>query len=244
MSKYTIITLDEVHSTNSYALENILFLDDGTIVFTINQTNGRGRYNRNWVYDNSGNIYASFILKPKNSGNYPFTNLTQYLSVILCKFLENEFNIKPQIKWPNDILVNKAKISGILAETYTKNNKIEGIVLGLGLNVNMPKETLQKIDQRATSVFNETGKKFEPETILRSLADMFFEEYEQFELQGFNYIKEDYIKRCGFLGKSIIVKEAGQQKSYFAKSIDDEGLLLVKDEFNNECKIITGDVLC
>ena len=158
MSKYTIITLDEAPSTNSWALENISCIDDGTVVYTANQTAGRGRYNRKWVCDESDNIYMSLVLKPKKSDNYPYTNLTQYLSVIVCEFLNSEFSINARIKWPNDILVNGAKISGILAEAYTHNNKIEAVILGLGLNVNMKQETLNKIDQKATSISVVTGK--------------------------------------------------------------------------------------
>ena len=144
MSKYTIVTLEEVHSTNSYALEYLQSFEDGTVLYTTHQTSGRGRYNRKWIYDETENLYMSFVLKPSNN-NFPYTNLTQYLSVIVCKVLEENFDIIPCIKWPNDILINGAKISGILAETGMSSGKIDGIVLGLGLNVNLKQETIEKI---------------------------------------------------------------------------------------------------
>lgn len=244
MSKYTIITLDEVHSTNSYALENISFLEDSCVIYTSNQTLGRGRFNRKWISDDSDNIYMSVVLKPNNITNYPFANLTQYLSVVICKFLEKEFSIKPSIKWPNDILVDGAKLSGILAETYSEKNQISAIVLGLGLNVNMSVESLDKIDQKASSIYLLTGKNYNSEKLLRKLMDAFFENYNKFIEKGFEFIKEDYIKRCDFLGKNIMVSENGQKSEYFAQTIDDDGLLVVVDKFSNECKIITGDVLC
>ena len=244
MLKYSIVVLDEVFSTNGYALENMPFLEDGTVIFALNQTSGRGRYNRKWISDNSGNIYMSLVIKPTNLNNYPITNLTQYLSVIICEFLQSEFSLNPQIKWPNDILINGAKISGILAESSYKNNKIEGIALGLGLNVNMTEETIHQIDQKATSLHVLLNKKFDSELLLRKLMDKFYQNYEEFVRYGFKSIKETYIKKCGFLGKKIIIKENESQKKYIAKAIDDEGLLIAIDEFNNECKIITGDVLC
>ncbi|MBE7704804.1 MAG: biotin--[acetyl-CoA-carboxylase] ligase [Cyanobacteria bacterium SIG29] len=244
MSKYTIVTLEEVHSTNSYALEHIRFYEDKNIVFTSHQTSGRGRFDRHWVCDNSENLFMSIILKPENVTNYPFPNLTQYLSVVVCKVLEKEFSLKPSIKWPNDILVENAKISGILAESCVEKNQIIGLVLGLGLNVNMKKETLDKIDQRATSIGVLTEKQYDVEVILRKICDEFFENYDAFIKGGFEYIKTEYINRCGFLGKDILIRESGERKPYFAKSIDDEGLLVAIDELNNECKIITGDVLC
>jgi BirA family biotin operon repressor/biotin-[acetyl-CoA-carboxylase] ligase len=244
MSKYSIVTLDEVPSTNSYALDNLPFFDNGTVIFTTCQTSGRGRYNRKWMCDNSENIYMSVVLKPENISDFPFPNLTQYLSVVLCSVLENEFNLNPVIKWPNDILVEGAKISGILAESYMENNTVKGIVLGLGLNVNMEKETLGIIDQKATSLFDLTGKNYDCETIARKICDEFFKNYDRFVKEGFSFIKNEYIKRCFFLGKNIKISENGEKKEYFAQAIDDFGFLTVKDEFNNINKIITGDVLC
>ncbi len=244
MSKYTIVTLEEVHSTNSYALEHIAFLDDKTVIFTSHQTSGRGRYNRHWISDNSENLYMSIVLKPENVSSYPFPNLTQYLSVSVCRVLENVFNLVPNIKWPNDILINGAKISGILAESSMENNKITGIVLGIGLNVNLPKETIEKIDQKATSISVLNQQNYDVEKILHNICDEFFSNYDAFVSNGFEYIKDEYIQRCSFIGQNITVREAEEKKQYFAKSIDNDGLLIVNDKFNNEYKIITGDVLC
>ncbi len=244
LNKYTLVRLDEVDSTNSYALEHISSFDDGTVIYTPHQYMGRGRHNRKWIADDSENIYMSVVLKPQNIDTYPFPNLTQYLSVVLCRLLEDEFNIKPFIKWPNDILVDGCKISGILAEAYTENNKLKAVVLGLGLNVNLSKQTLDLIDQKAVSISVLTGKNYDIDLIVNKLSDYFFKDYSGFVKSGFSYIKDEYIGKCGFLGKNITVRELDYKKHYFAKSIDNEGLLTVIDEFNNECKIITGDVLC
>lgn len=244
MSKYSIVALNEVHSTNSYALDNLPFLDNGTVIYTTCQTSGRGRYNRKWLYDSTDNIYMSIILKPENISGFPFPNLTQYLSVVLCRILEKDFNFKPVIKWPNDILVEGAKISGILAESQMENNIIKGIVLGLGLNVNMQNDTLEKIDQRATSISVLTGENYDCEKITRDICDEFFKNYDNFVKKGFEFIKDEYIQRCFFLGNNIKISENGEKKEYFAQSIDENGFLTVKDKMNNICKIITGDVLC
>ena len=180
MSKYSIITLDKVSSTNSYALENISNLADRTVIYTPHQTSGRGRYNRVWVSDDSENIYVSFVLKPEEIDNFPFVNLTQYLSIILCRFLENEFSLTPSIKWPNDILIDGYKISGILAESFMQKNELKGVVLGLGLNVNLKKETIEKIDQKAVSLFTLTGCKYAPKVLLEKICNMFFKDYDAF----------------------------------------------------------------
>ena len=244
MSKYTKVFLDKVPSTNIYAIEQIGFLKDKTVLFTHKQTLGRGRYNRKWIADDTDNLYATFILKPDDIENYPFANLTQYLSLILCEFLEKEFKLKPNIKWPNDILVDGCKISGILAESYMESNKIKGLVLGLGLNVNLKTETLDLIDQKATSLSVLLGENFEIEPILDKLCDRFFENYDLFVKQGFSFIKERYEQRCNFIGKNIRIREMDETKEYFAKAIPDDGLLLVENDLGRESTIITGDLLC
>ncbi len=242
--KYTLVRLDEIGSTNSYALEHISWFGNGTVIYTPFQRSGRGRCNRRWIGDNSGNVYMSVILKPEKADAYPFPNLTQYLSVIVSRFLKDEFNIQSSIKWPNDILADGRKISGILAEACTENNKLKAVILGLGLNVNMPEETLDLIDQKAVSISVLTHKNYDIDILADKLADCFFKDYNNFVERGFPYIKDEYIQKCNFLGKNIIVKELNDKKRYFAKSIDNDGLLAVIDEFNRERKIITGDVLC
>ncbi len=244
MSKYSIVTIQEVHSTNSYALEYLPSFEDKTVIYSPHQTLGRGRYDRKWITDDSENVYMSIVLKPVRKEDYPFPNLTQYLSVCVSKVLEKEFGIISNIKWPNDILVDGAKISGILAETGMEKNQISGVVLGLGLNVNLKQETLDIIDQKATSISALKHQNYDSENIVRMICDEFFTNYEQFVDGGFEYIKDEYIKRCAFLGKDITIKEAEKRKKYFAKSIDNDGLLVAIDENEKECRIITGDVLC
>ena len=244
MSKYSIVTIEEVHSTNSYALEHLSSFEDRTVLFSSHQTSGRGRYDRKWITDGTENVYMSFVLKPVEKNNYPFPNLTQYLSVCVCRVLEKHFDIQSNIKWPNDILVNGAKISGILAETGMEKNQITAVVLGLGLNVNLKQETINSIDQKATSISVLKNRNYNPDEIVKMICDEFFVNYEQFVSAGFEYIKDEYIQRCAFLGQNISIREAEERKKYFAKSIDNDGLLIAIDENEKECRIITGDVLC
>ena len=195
-------------------------------------------------FDDTENIYMTIVLKPENISSYPFPNLTQYLSVVVCRVLEQEFKLNPVIKWPNDILVEGAKISGILAETYMENNSIKGIALGLGLNVNLKQETLDNIDQKATSVSALKHQNYDCEKITRKICDTFFENYNEFIQKGFSFIEKEYTEKCFFLGKNIRISENGEKKEYFAQSIDEKGFLTVKNELNNEIKILTGDIQC
>jgi BirA family biotin operon repressor/biotin-[acetyl-CoA-carboxylase] ligase len=233
-----IIKFDVIDSTNTWALENFDKLEDKTLVSANMQTNGRGRFQRVWVSEDCENIYLSFVLKPEKT-DY-IANLTQYLSVVTAKVLKN-FGIPAQIKWANDVLVNNKKIAGILCESSMKNNVIEGVVLGIGINLNMPAHIIEKIDKPATSLSLEIEKNVDKEDFLNKLVEEFFKDYDEMIEKGFSFIKSDYLGFANFLGKPVKINT--QTSCYYAKSINSSGNLIVIDEDGNEKTILSGDLL-
>ena len=167
-----LLYLEEIDSTNKYAKENITQISDSTIVYTYNQTAGRGRLNRKWSYMGKDNIYASIVLKPSDDIRPVYSNLTQLLCLILCQTFE-EYGVIPKIKWPNDIQIKGKKISGILAEAVMGEGKLKGIVLGFGINLNTTEDILKEIDQPATSLNIETGKTIDKTEFLQKLTNKF-----------------------------------------------------------------------
>lgn len=242
MSNIKILKLESIDSTNSYAMQNLSDLNDKQVITADYQSAGKGRQGRKWVSDNSSNAYVSIVLKP-NISEYPYSNVTQYLSVVLCEVLEENYKLKPKIKWPNDILIDGFKISGILCEAKTKNNKIEALVLGFGVNLNMEKETLEKIDQKATSLKVLTNNHIDTDYFINTVLELFFAEYDQFVKLGFKYIKDDYVERCDFIGKQIKIKSIDGVKEYFAEGIDGDGTLVTTNKEGNKTKILTGDLI-
>ena len=233
---YNIIKFGTLDSTNNYAKKNIEKFLDKTVISAEIQTMGHGRFQRKWISDVPENIYCSIILKPENKKHA--ANLTQYMCVVLCKTLE-KYKINPEIKWANDILINSKKISGILCENVNK----KGIILGVGINLNFEKETLEKITQPATALNIETGQKINKEEFQKKLLDHFFENYELFMQQGFTFIKIDYLQRTKFIGKKIYISSENNKKTeYIAKSINDDGSLLVTDNQKKEIILYSGDL--
>ena len=116
-----LLYLKEIDSTNKYAKENLVHIKDRTVIYAGTQTAGRGRLNRKWASNEGDNLYATIVLKPSDEIKEVYSNLTQYLSVILAEVLE-EYNVVPKIKWPNDVRINGKKISGILAECVFEKN--------------------------------------------------------------------------------------------------------------------------
>lgn len=236
------IYLSEVDSTNLYAKSNIENLADKSIVHAANQTAGRGRLQRTWVNLGEGNLFLTFVLKPSNSFNEVYSNLTQYLSVVLCKILE-EYGLKPQIKWPNDVLINGKKIAGILSETVMQGSLFKGLVLGIGVNLNTSEKDLASvIDKEATSLNLEISKLVDVNLFLDKLAEEFFADYDNFLQKGFELIKNDYISRTCFLDTEICVQVFNDKKCGIAKAINDKGELVMSNN-QKEFVLTIGDIL-
>ena len=243
-----LLFLEEVDSTNKWAKENLSKIEDKTVVYTSYQTAGRGRLERKWSFMGEDNIYASIVLKPSGEMKEIYSNLTQLLCLALCQTFE-EYGVLPKIKWPNDIQINGKKISGILAEAVGGIDKesgkfmLEGLVIGFGVNLNTKIEILSKIDQPATSLNIETGEFINREIFLKKLLEKFCLLYDKFIEEGFLLIREDYIRRAGFLNKDVTVKVFDKKISGFAKDITETGALQIIDKQKKEQILYIGDIL-
>ena len=178
---------------------------------------------------------------PTCYNNLPLAGLAQYMSVIICRILET-YGVQAEIKWPNDVRVNGAKIAGLLSQASFKGAEFKGLILGVGINLNLAEEDLNKIDIPATSLNLLTGKPVDKEIFIEKLLDEFFENYEFFLIHGFPFIKEEYVCRNCFLGKKISVKNPELLFSGIAKEIKDDGSLIILDEAMQERQVITGDI--
>ncbi len=236
------IFLEKIDSTNLYAKKHIDEISDKTVVYTSNQTAGRGRLERKWNYMGSENIYASIVLKPSKEIKEVYSNLTQFLCVILAETFEN-YGIISTIKWPNDIQINGKKISGILAEAVTDSEGLKGLIIGFGVNLNCEKDVLENINQPATSLNLEVGKKIDKEIFLKKLLDKFCLRYDEFIEKGFLLIREDYKRRAGFLNNKVTVKVFDKEICGVAKDVTENGALKLLDNNNNEHILLIGDIL-
>ena len=239
--EYNIIEFEDLLSTNKYASENISILNHGNVIFADKQTCGYGRFKREWLDFGGKCLTFSIVLKPEKT-DY-LENLTQYASCIICSVLEN-FNLCPKIKWPNDVRVNGAKISGILSEGKIQNSELQGIVLGIGLNINLEKEDILKIDQKATSMKILLNKTFDKKEILNLFLDKFFNEIDDVFYFGFEKIRDNYISHCDFLGKKVCIKDSNKEIEGTAKSINADGSLNLELNDKNTVIIRNGDLLC
>lgn len=241
MDELREIYLENIDSTNLWAKNNIETLDDKTVVFAEAQTQGRGRLQRTWVDLGKGNLFMSLVLKPGENFDECYANLTQYMSVTLCRVLE-EYNIKPEIKWPNDVLINGKKIAGILSEASVRGTKFRGLVLGVGVNLNADEKDFVKIDKKVTSLNLELGKTINMTEFKNKLVSEFFANYDEFLAKGFEFIKKDYLQRANFLDKELCVSLINETKKGVAKGVTDKGELVLANG-ENEFILNIGDIL-
>jgi len=237
-----IIHFETIDSTNTYAKINMETLADRTVISASMQTQGRGRFTRTWVNLGVENIYMTIVLKPSEEFSEVYSNLTQYLSVMLCRKLE-EFNLKPKIKWPNDVLLNDKKVAGILAETVFKGGKLKGIALGIGINLNAPQELLSQIDRPATAVNIELGTDIDKQEFMDKLLEKFFNGYDDFLINGFASIKNDYLNRANFLNQELDISIFNKVQTGFSKGVDDKGALILVDKDGQEHTINMGEII-
>lgn len=243
MNLFYFKTLD---STNLFAKKNIEKFNDKSVIYCDIQTNGRGRFDRKWLSNRKDNIFLSFILKPqeKNILKLPLTNLTQYLCVVLAKVIET-YNVLTQIKWPNDVLINEHKISGILAECVWSGKDFRGLVLGVGVNLNYEKEDFVNIEQKATSLNLEIGQKINRDKFLKKLVDEFFQNYDEFMQVGFPLIRKEYVKRFLYLNCEICVNILNNKINGKIKTINNDGTLdIVEKETLCVRRVNIGDLTC
>src|SRR5690554_5559179 len=144
---------DSLPSTNTYLKKNYHKYDDKDIIIANEQLQGRGRSKRNWDTESGKDIAMSILLKPKDIKSISLLSLLTSAAVY---DVIKTYSLDVKIKWPNDILVNNKKISGILLESVYKLN-FEAVIIGIGINVNstnFPTEILNK----ATSLKRELSK--------------------------------------------------------------------------------------
>lgn len=232
----------ELNSTNSYVLDNFDNLEMGDVVVTDVQTSGRGRFDRVWEGSSSENIYMTFVIKPENTDSFPFVNLTQYLSVILNRVLSRDFGVKSNIKWPNDLLFEGKKISGILAEVKTSLGKMQGVALGVGINVNCDMSKFKELPN-ATSISSILGNSVNKEDLLNLVVKEFFKDFEEFSKQGFVFISDEYKKMCKF-NDTVKISASSNNGEFKFDALNDDGTLSVLDENNKKITIVNGDILC
>lgn len=202
----------------------------GTVICADEQTAGRGRKGRSWSSIPRGGIYTSILLRPSlPPGEVQLISFAASLAI--CSALQEDFGIRADIKWPNDVLVNERKICGILCESAGEPERIYYVIAGLGINVNLPKESLSKdIQATATSLQIELGHEVPRADVLVSVVTHFHRVCALLEGESKDSFFNLYRKHCSTLGKRVHVIVDDQTHLGLAEDFTPQGALLVNIE--------------
>ena len=235
------IEFHSIDSTHAFIKRNYLTfpVDSITRVTTNMQTAGKGRSHKNWISSPNQNLCISYFFTlaktPPDLGN-----LAQVTTVIVAHLLKSHHLI-PQIKWPNDLLVCYKKIAGTLCEWIDVGDKL-GIIMSLGLNVNMVKHDLKQIDQPATSMYAELGHLLCLQILTSQLDSLINEAIIHYEREGFEFFRSSYESYLIGQGRFITYLSKGTRQEAIFDHLTSDGRIALRLKTGEVLTVSSGEI--
>ncbi|MBE3036377.1 MAG: biotin--[acetyl-CoA-carboxylase] ligase [Candidatus Atribacteria bacterium] len=236
----------ELKSTNIMAKEKALHraegINEGTLIIAERQSAGKGRLGREW-FSPAGGIWLSIILYPQLPPSY-ISRITLMTAVAVVKAIKMCVQIEPQIKWPNDILINEKKVCGILTEMSAELDIINWVVVGIGINVNIDhREFPEDIQGNTISLKEVLGKEILRVKMVQIFLQEFEKYYESLKRREFSSILKEWKLYSHTLGRKIRVDMGERIVTGEAVNINEEGALILKKEDGELVEIISGTII-
>jgi BirA family biotin operon repressor/biotin-[acetyl-CoA-carboxylase] ligase len=229
-------------STNRVAMElGHAGEPEGAIVMAEEQTAGRGRAGRVWHSERGTGLYFTLLLRPRLSpAQAPL--LTMLAGIAAHSAINAQTGVAPELKWPNDLLLNGKKIGGILTEMHAEPSQIRFVIIGCGINVNQ-EDFPGDLSGVATSLRRETGRSHSRLELLVRLLAEFETDYNRFLREGPAVVIERFQQVSTFAnGKRVRVDNGVHSYAGVTAGLSPEGLLLVKKYDGQIQAVIAGDV--
>lgn len=216
---------------------------EGTVVLAEEQTRGRGRLGRAWLAPPRSCLLLSLVLRPALAVEEAF-RLTMLCSVAAAVAVERATGLRPELKWPNDLLLGGKKLAGLLSEASALGGRLEYAVVGIGLNVNFDPLVFPDIASTATSLQAALGR---PASRLGLLRELLAEVEDRYSQLFATSAAEDALwlewrRRLGTLGRQVVVTEGERRERGLAYDVARDGSLLLRRDDGSEVAIAVGDV--
>ena len=230
-------------STNAIAFRLALNgADEGEVVVAESQTAGKGRMGRHWESPPGVNIYLSIILRPPFPPN-KMPLITLMTAIACAEGIEEVAGFLPAIKWPNDLLLNGKKLGGILTEADMEMDRINFVIVGIGINVNIPRSAFSpSIKDTVTSLQEALGKQVSRIPLIQALLQKFELWYTRVKEGMGEEIRRRWEEISQIRGKEVSVDFMGETVKGRALEIDADGALLVQEPGGEVKRIVAGDV--
>ena len=222
--KYKLIHLDSTGSTNLHASDLLSGkqISGSTVVIADYQTNGKGQGSNKWESGHSQNLLFSLVIFPVKIKAKEQFYISKIAAISIREMLSAHIS-HVKIKWPNDILVNKLKISGILIENILKSDEIITSIIGIGINVNQSEFSIP-----ATSFKNEKGAEYDRMNLLNSYLDTFHYWLEILLSRDFAQIDLEYYKNLFGFQEWLKFSWGGVEFEAFIEGVETDGYLVLK----------------
>ena len=243
IGKY-MMYFDTLDSTNNEAkrLAEMGF-ENGTVLIADEQQAGRGRLGRNWVSPKGKGIWLTIMLKPQIAPK-DASKMTIIAALAVLRAIGSICKAAPQIKWPNDIVLNGKKICGILTEMNAEMDEIHYLIVGIGINANLDEADFDEtLLDKATSLKIENNNEVNRKALIANILNEFETLYMDF-IKEANIEKffEEYRKVSATIGKQVKIIDRKGETIGFAENLNIEGQLMVRKEDGTLIEVSSGEV--
>ena len=214
---------------------------EGTLLVAEYQEKGKGRLDRQWQSPSGKNLLFSLILRPDWPPQQAFYG-TVLASVSLCRTIKEVAGIEVGIKWPNDLYRGGKKLAGILTEFATDPDRIEYLIVGIGINCNWAPPNPPPEGQPATSLLQETGHKISRLRLLTSFLNEAEILYEKAGNEGVGWLKEEWNRYSLVNNRQVTITSNQDTWTGIGQGIDDFGALILRLDNGQQEKFLAGDV--
>lgn len=236
-----LIVLDSVDSTNDYLKKlGNEGCENGTVVAAREQTMGKGRLGRTWQTKKDDGIAFSVLLRP-NVAPSEVSAITPLAGLAVCKAIREYTKLDCVIKWPNDIIIGRKKLVGILTEMSAEFDAVEYVITGIGINVDhtsFPEE----IAFKATSLLLETGRHIDKNEFLACVLEHLENEFVKNNLELTPTALSEYTDLCATVGRSVTFQRGTRRISGMAVGVSEHGELKVMMSDGTICLVNSGEV--
>jgi len=243
MGKRAIYHYERLDSTNNRAKELALEgADEGTVVIAEMQTAGRGRRRRSWHSVPMKGLYLSLLVRP----HIPPADITVMFmlsALALAESVEAVSGLSVSIKWPNDIMIGRKKVGGILTEVSADMDTVDYVIVGCGVNVNHePGDLPADVRDTATSLYMETGRTQSRVSLARNFLERFDLYYAHVAERDFSVLTTRWRRFENVVGRRVRVDMVMDSCEGRVIEIDDKGALIIEDGHRTRHRIMSGDL--
>jgi BirA family biotin operon repressor/biotin-[acetyl-CoA-carboxylase] ligase len=223
------IHLAEIDSTNLEARRRAeAGLTHGACLAADFQSAGRGRLDRRWQAPRASCLLFSLLLRPALALSEVFS-LTNLAAVAVCQAVEGMSDLRPLIKWPNDVYLDGRKLAGILTEFTCRAERLDHVVVGVGLNVNLTAAQLAKLPAPAASLRAASGQAWDRALLMAAILGQADALYRRLMAGGRAELTQAYNARSWLQDRRVQVRDAGEVRVGLARGVADDGALLLEE---------------